>query len=167
MRRANVAVPVLHAALATAVGLASCKTGTDNATATSATSGSTGGGSGTATSASSSGSSGAGGAMVGDGSADGGDAGSPAPPLAAAAGYLVNTFTSTLAQSRVDVANTQKTGFQWYLGQFFGSPTTPAPDLTFNADGTLTLDGAGTEYNAGINTATPSTNAAGWVGVAF
>jgi hypothetical protein len=72
-----------------------------------------------------------------------------------------------MAQSRIDVNDTQKTGFQWYLGQFFGSPATPSSDLTFNSDGTLTLNGAGTSSNAGINTAAPSSNAAGWVGVAF
>lgn len=95
------------------------------------------------------------------------DAGRAAPAQAAAVGYTVNTFSSTLARSSVDTGNTQATGYEWYLGQFFGSPPTPASDLTFNADGTLTLDGAGTTSNAGLNSATRSTNAAGWVGVAF
>jgi hypothetical protein len=95
-------------------------------------------------------------------------AGSKAPPQAAAAGYLANTFSSTFAMSTVDVGDTKQAGFAWYLGQFFGEPDTPASDLTFNPDGTLTLDGAGTVSNAGINTAAPSkSNAAGWVGVAF
>ena len=119
------------------------------------------------TNASSSGAPGDGGPDGGDGGDAGTDAGPVAPPLAAAAGYVVNTFTSTFEQSTVDLANTQKSGFTWYLGQFFGSAATPASDLTFNADGTLSLNGAGTSSNAGINTATPSTNSAGWVGVAF
>jgi hypothetical protein len=126
------------------------------------------------TSSSSVSSSSAGGAGTGGSPGDAGsdgdaglDGGTTAPAVAAAAGYLVNTFTSNLAQASVDLGNTQVSGYQWYLGQFFGGAATPASDLTFNADGTLTLDGAGTQSNAGINTATPSKNTAGWVGVAF
>ncbi len=92
---------------------------------------------------------------------------SNAPAQAAAAGYTVNTFSSQLAKSGIDVANTQTSGFQWYLASFFGGPAMPATDLTFNGDGTLTLDGAGTSANVGISTATTAKNSAGWVGVAF
>jgi hypothetical protein len=100
---------------------------------------------------------------------DAGDAGghSKAPPQAAAAGYTMNTFTSHMDKGGVDLGNTQKTGFQWYLGQFFGSPATDPGNLMFNADGTLTLDGKGTSANAGINTASPSNGGSSWVGVAF
>ena len=95
------------------------------------------------------------------------DAGPVAPSQAKAAGYTSETFSSTFAESTVDTTNSQKSGFDWYLGQFFGGAATPASDLTFNSDGTLTFDGAGTSSNAGINTAAPSTDAAGWVGLAF
>jgi hypothetical protein len=95
------------------------------------------------------------------------DALSTAPPQAAAAGYDVETFSSTFAKAGVDLTNSQKSGYQWYLGQFFGGAATSPSDLTWNADGTLDLNGAGTSSNAGINTASPSSGAAGWVGVAF
>ena len=107
----------------------------------------------------------------GDGGADAdadADADAKSPPQAAAAGYDVHTFSSTFAKATVDLNDAKTSGFAWYLGQFFGDADTPASDLTFNADGTLTLDGAGTVDNAGIDTAAPSTsNSAGWVGVAF
>jgi hypothetical protein len=66
----------------------------------------------------------------------------------------------------VDLGGTQKAGFQWYLGQFFGRPATDPTTLTFNADGSLTMNGSGTA-NAQINTAAPAKGGSGWVGVAF
>ncbi|HEY6463495.1 MAG TPA: hypothetical protein VIY73_25180, partial [Polyangiaceae bacterium] len=97
------------------------------------------------------------------------DAGVPAnvPGAAVAAGYTTNTFSSTFAKAGVDLADSRKSGFQWYLGQFFGGAPTSPSNLTFNADGTLALDGVGTNSNAGINSAAPASTAAGWVGVAF
>ena len=98
-----------------------------------------------------------------------GDSGTTAkaPPQAAAAGYTVSTFASTFDRSRVDVNDTRKPGYQWYLGQFFGGAATAPSNLTFNPDGTLALDGAGTSANAGINTAAPVSSPARWVGMAF
>jgi hypothetical protein len=126
------------------------------------------GGSGSSSGGSSDGSSPTDSSTGSDTSSGSGDGNSSnAPPQAAAVGYTMNTFTSTFVESTIDTSNTQKTGYAWYLGQFFGGSATPASDLTFNNDGTLSLDGAGTSANAGINTATPSTNAAGWAGVAF
>jgi hypothetical protein len=90
-----------------------------------------------------------------------------APPQAAAAGYDVETFSSTFAKADIDLTNSEKSGYQWYLGQFFGGAATSPSDLTWNADGTLDLNGAGTSSNAGINTASPSSGSAGWVGLAF
>ena len=104
-----------------------------------------------------------------EGSTITGDSGTTAkaPPQAAAVGYTVSTFSSTFDKSRVDVNDTRKPGYEWYLGQFFGGATTASSNLTFNADGTLALDGVGTSSNAGINTAAPASTPAGWVGMAF
>jgi hypothetical protein len=92
------------------------------------------------------------------------DGGPPPPTPAEAAGYVVNTFSSTFQKSEVDLANSQKSGFQWYLAGFYGTPTNPSV-LTFDAADGITITTSG-----GILTATPAspgTNVQNWVGVAF
>jgi hypothetical protein len=96
-----------------------------------------------------------------DGGPDAGSGG--APPQAAAVGYTVSTFSSTFAKSGFDLADTHASGFEWYLGQYFGYADTLASALTFNADGTVTLNAGG---NLG-STAPVRTSTSGFVGTAF
>jgi len=89
-----------------------------------------------------------------------------APPAAAAAGYMVNTFSANVSASSVDTGNTGNSGFQWYPFNFFGSHASPV-GIVINNDGSLTLQGDTSSPNAQLASATPAKNAAGFVGTAF
>jgi len=85
----------------------------------------------------------------------------PAP--AAAAGYTVSTFSSTFDKARVDLANSQVSGFQWYLSNFSNSHTDPSA-LTFESCSGVSLNAAGL---LSATPAAPGNDVHNWVGVAF
>jgi hypothetical protein len=87
------------------------------------------------------------------------------PKQAEAVGYNVLTFSSTLRRHDIDLDQTARTGFQWYLWNFFGKTASPA-ELEFGADGVLTLYGRKTG-NSEIATAVSASNDRGFFGMAF
>ncbi|MDR3711009.1 MAG: hypothetical protein P4L33_22125 [Capsulimonadaceae bacterium] len=98
----------------------------------------------------------------------------PAPPQAAAAGYVVNTFSSTFTSQTVDVGHTFKPGYQWYASRWYYNTPTDAASIALGSDGTIVLDSDGTR--AGNNNAQISTfsvpdsgsgSVSGLVGTAF
>jgi hypothetical protein len=80
-------------------------------------------------------------------------------------GYTVNTFSSFSPQS-IDLANSGKSGFQWYPWNFFGSHAQTA-NIVVNGDGSVTLNGDTTGPNGELATAAPAHNSAKYVGTAF
>ncbi|MDD5673611.1 MAG: hypothetical protein PHC61_05590 [Chitinivibrionales bacterium] len=106
-----------------------------------------------------------------------------APTQAAAAGFTVNTFSSTFDSSQVDMKNTKNSGYKWYLSRFFGWGPEPASGITLNSDKSATLttqgvpqsiypyDGSGvpTYTNGGILTAGQKITGGdtSWVGTVF
>jgi hypothetical protein len=65
--------------------------------------------------------------------------GATPPSFAAAVGYNTNTFSSTFDSSSVDLRNTVKAGYKWYISRFNGYGVTPASAITVNDDSTITL----------------------------
>ena len=92
-------------------------------------------------------------------------ASSSAPTAAAGVGYMRNTFSS-FTPGDIDIGDTGKSGFAWYLYHFFGSHA-QSRNITINPDGSVTLDGDVTGPNGQLATAAPAKNAAKFVGVAF
>ncbi|MDD5673608.1 MAG: chitobiase/beta-hexosaminidase C-terminal domain-containing protein [Chitinivibrionales bacterium] len=87
------------------------------------------------------------------------------PPLAAAAGYTVNTFSSTFDAAQVDINNSMDSGYNWYMSRFWYGPS-DASTVTLNSDASVTLknnSGAG----MGIASAGENSKGGGWVGTAF
>jgi hypothetical protein len=68
---------------------------------------------------------------------------SPAASPWVTAGYNVNTFhVPSFSTANVDTLLTKAPGFQFYLTGSFGYPDTQASILTFNGDGSLTINAA-------------------------
>jgi hypothetical protein len=88
------------------------------------------------------------------------------PSPAEAVGYTHNTLSSTFGASRVDVADSRTSGFDWYAYSFFGSHADPAGTI-LNPDGSVTLERDPTNVNAELATLSPANNSTGFVGVAF
>ncbi|MDD5675110.1 MAG: chitobiase/beta-hexosaminidase C-terminal domain-containing protein [Chitinivibrionales bacterium] len=88
------------------------------------------------------------------------------PPLAAAAGYTVNTFSSTFDIAQVDLNNTVNPGYNWYLSRFMGFGVTDSKGVMLNGDGSVSLENNG-GVNTGILTAGLDVNASSWVGTVF
>lgn len=89
------------------------------------------------------------------------------PPQSAAVGYKTNTFSSEFTKSTVDVGNTRRSGFKWYLWQFFGNRPTNVRTLRFNGDGSITLLGDNNSKGGNLATVAPAKNASKFIGVAF
>jgi hypothetical protein len=89
------------------------------------------------------------------------------PPQAAAVGYFTNTFSSNFTPSTVDLSNTRRLGFKWYLWQFFGQRTTNRRTLEFNPDGSVSLFGDNNSRGGNLATAAPGKNSSKFVGTAF
>lgn len=92
-------------------------------------------------------------------------AGASPPDAAVAVGYTHETLASFRPNS-VDLGDTRKSGFDWYLFRFFGGHAKSA-NVVVNADGSVTLNGDVTGPNGEISTAAPAQNRAKFVGVAF
>jgi lysophospholipase L1-like esterase len=86
-------------------------------------------------------------------------------------GYNVNTFhVPSFSTLNVDTLLTKASGFQFYLTGSFGFPDTQASILTFNMDGSLTVDGSlVTSGNGGgmYSLAAKTTPVTAWHGQAF
>ena len=93
------------------------------------------------------------------------DAQGEPPAAAAAAGYRQNTF-STFKSSDIDLNDTGKSGFAWYVYHFFGAHPRSG-NIQTNDDGSVTLNGDVTGPNGELATAAPAKNAAKFVGLAF
>ena len=87
------------------------------------------------------------------------------PPDAVAVGYTQNTFSS-FAPGSIDINDTRKSGFSWYLWHYFGGNAQPQ-NIVVNPDGSVTLNGDTTGPNGQLTTAAPAKNAQKFVGVAF
>jgi hypothetical protein len=86
------------------------------------------------------------------------------------AGYNVNTFhAGSFSAANVDTQLTRNPGFQFYLTGSFGFDDTPASNLTFNADGSLTMSGTGCPTSGCLiySVAAKGTPASAWHGTAF
>jgi hypothetical protein len=90
--------------------------------------------------------------------------GATPPSFAAAVGYTNSTFSSTFDRSSVDLRNTVKPGYEWYISRFCGYGVTPASAITANNDDTITLENTG-GANSGILTAGHINGK--WVGTVF
>jgi hypothetical protein len=88
------------------------------------------------------------------------------PPVAAAAGYAINSFQVSFDESSVDTTASGQSGFKWYHFNFFGSRADPRA-VVLNGDGSVTLKGDRSALNAELATAAPAENAAGFIGTAF
>ena len=93
-------------------------------------------------------------------------AAAPPPPDAAAVGYTQNTFSSFVPGS-IDINDTRKSGFSWYLWHYFGEARAAPEYRGEPADGSVTLNGDTTGPNGQLTTAAPAKNAQKFVGVAF
>jgi hypothetical protein len=86
------------------------------------------------------------------------------------AGYNLNTFhASSFSAANVDTQLTRNPGFQFYLTGSFGYDDTPAANLTFNSDGSLTMSGTGCPSTGCpiYSVAAKGTPASAWRGTAF
>jgi hypothetical protein len=97
--------------------------------------------------------------------AQSGPHGNEAPPQAAEVGYTKNTFATHLREADIDLQDTARTGFKWYLRGNFGNRSSSAKGLTFNKDGSLTING-GSMWTAAL-TESPPKWPAKWTGIAF
>jgi hypothetical protein len=91
----------------------------------------------------------------------------PVPPAAAAAGYTTSTFASDFTRSNVDMSNSRKPGFNWYLWQFFGNRPTRTDSIRLNQDGTITLLGDSNSKNGSLATVAQVKTPQKFVGKAF
>ncbi len=87
------------------------------------------------------------------------------PADAVAAGFTSNTFSSFKPGS-IDIDDTGKSGFSWYLYHFFGSHT-QSRNIILNPDGSVTLKGDTSGPNGELTTAAPANSRAKFVGTAF
>lgn len=90
----------------------------------------------------------------------------PTPDVAATNQFRSKTFSADFTPQSVDLNDTRKPGFQWYIGEFFGRDSTSSQAIRFNRDGSITLDGQSNGI-AKINTAAPLKDGKSWVGMAF
>lgn len=88
-----------------------------------------------------------------------------APPQAAEVGYTRNTFATHLREADIDLQDIARPGFKWYLRGNFGNRSSSAKGLTFNTDGSLTING-GSMWTAAL-TESPPKWPAKWTGIAF
>jgi len=108
------------------------------------------------------------GASASGGGSTGASCAPAAPSYVAAAGYHTNVFSTDC--DGWDVSPDGSGGHDWYLTQFFGSPTTPGSCVSVDG-GVLTIDadqsGCGGNANGNLATAGPASNAQGYVGNAW
>ncbi len=63
-----------------------------------------------------------------------------APPQAVEVGYTKNTFATYLSEADIDLGDSGRSGFSWYIRNPFGRTSNEAKKwMTFNPDGSLTL----------------------------
>src|SRR5664279_3142755 len=60
--------------------------------------------------------------------------GATPPSFAAAVDYTNSTFSSTFDTASVDLRNTVKAGYKWYISRFNGYGVTPASAIIANSD---------------------------------
>lgn len=89
-----------------------------------------------------------------------------APSYAAEVGYKQNTLSASFTSSNVDIANSKRPGYTWYLWNLFNTHASPAA-IGINSDGSVTLAGDTVGPGGELMTATPAKNSAGFVGTAF
>jgi hypothetical protein len=89
------------------------------------------------------------------------------PPQAHIQGYDVNTFDSHFAGD-LDMQDTRKPGYDWYLGKWFGWPAADPATLAIKDDG-LTISGMHHPANYTIGSAAELAHdgSGQWVGTAF
>jgi len=90
-----------------------------------------------------------------------------APIQAISVGYRLNTFASNFTSSDVDLSNTGRPGFKWYLWRFFGSGRTNTNTIRLNGDSSVTLLGDKNSKGGNIATAAPARTPEKFVGTAF
>lgn len=87
------------------------------------------------------------------------------------AGYNVNTFhVASFSAANVDTGLTKASGFDFYLTGSFTNPDTSPTILTFNGDGSLTMNGAAIPGGTGgaiYSIAAKATPVTAWTGQAF
>ena len=90
------------------------------------------------------------------------------PPGASGAGYTINTYhVGPFTTANVDTAKTYASGYLWYLWNFFGE-TTSSSEVTFNSDGSVTLQTAGSSNaNAQLASAGYLSTSPHYVGISF
>lgn len=89
------------------------------------------------------------------------------PPAAAAqAGYALHTFAGTFSPATVDLAATEKRGFQWYNWHLFGSRSDPH-GIVVNGDGSVTLTGQTGEAGGELVSAVQRSEDEPFVGSSF
>lgn len=92
----------------------------------------------------------------------------PAP--ARNAGYRLETFSSDFTTSTLDTGATYRSGFNWYLMNFWGMPPMAPSGYRLNRSGSITLTGrTGYQNGGGLNQLSTAGNLDGsnWVGTAF
>lgn len=92
------------------------------------------------------------------------------PEPAKSAGYTQKTFESTLSKESIDLSDTRRSGYEWYVGQFFGRCSTSKASFEWSG-GEFRLTGIQNECNpvgnAHISTAVDRPTGKDWVGLAF
>ena len=92
------------------------------------------------------------------------------PDPANLAGYLQKTFESKVSRFSVDITDSRRAGFQWYLGHFFRECSTDPRSLTWDS-GQFSLTGVESvcnpEGNASLATVAIRSATKDWIGVAF
>lgn len=93
-----------------------------------------------------------------------------APTPAKDVGYFQMTFSSSLAPASIDTSNSQRSGHDWYVGQFFTKCATPQEAVAWR-EGVFELTGVTDSCNArgdtSIATAVLHDNRKDWIGTAF
>jgi len=90
----------------------------------------------------------------------------PAPSQAASAGYTINTFTSNFTIATVDMKDSRRRGFKWYLWDLFNRQADHAA-VRLNADGSVTLLGDTTGATGELVTAVQYRGTNSFVGTSF
>ena len=80
----------------------------------------------------------------------------PANP--GASGYSLYFDEEFNNESMIDVNHTGANGYNWYVGQFFGSPTTSSTMYSVSGTGTLTISGCPVTWGSTIHTTEPDAN---------
>jgi hypothetical protein len=86
------------------------------------------------------------------------------PQQAKTYGYTLNTFNSDFQANNVDLEDTRRAGFAWYVGKFFGWRSTPLYNFEFMKGHSIRVK---TGKNYSLATATRVKGEKRWVGQAF